>query len=198
MDETNQLNKISMDQASGLKFTEEVNFIDIPDPYGWVWPTVISLMALLIMTVGYFWWLKVLKARTKNDQVYISAYQKAMLRLQKAMSLESAPRAFVSEVSNTIRSYLEEQFSISAPEQTTEEFLKFIKDDKTLHPKHKVVLDEFLKTADLVKFAKLEPGKTELLKLFDTAKNFVDQTGISEEKTTLDSEKTEVTEGGTR
>lgn len=195
MDETNQLNNISLDQTSELTFIEEIKPIEIPDPYGWVLPTIIAIVFVLLLFAGYIWWKNLSRKRAKDGAITVSPYEKAMLRLRKAMSLESDPRVFVSEVSNTLRVYLEEQFSIAAPEQTTEEFLDFLKKDNTLHPNHKLVLNEFLKTADLVKFAKFEPGKNELLKLFDTAKDFIDQTGHLDESKELDSQSKVVEEG---
>ena len=79
-------------------------------------------------------------------------------------------------VSDTVRYYLEERFEIRAPERTTEEFLRELRSTDRLLKDQKESLGEFLASCDLVKFAKYEPGETELRGLHGSALRLVEET----------------------
>lgn len=79
-------------------------------------------------------------------------------------------------LSDIIRHYLENRFSIRAPEMTTEEFLIKVKQSKLLSSQHKSLLKDFLFHCDLVKFAKYGPSLEEMNSVFDSAKQLVEQT----------------------
>lgn len=178
MVETNQLDS-EVIQENPAEFFSELTPIEIADP---VDPIAIIIWAAVTIGIIALLWVLIrkLQAKKKVLQPELPANEKALIRLQEAMNqfLESDPKLFVIEVSNTIRQYLEDRFLISAPELTTEEFLIIIRSDNQLHPQHKQALNEFLNISDLVKFAKLEPNRQQLLELFDTAKEFVQQTTI--------------------
>ena len=97
-------------------------------------------------------------------------------RLQQALSLVPEPREFCISVSDTLRWYLEERFSLRAPERTTEEFLQELQSSDVLSSQQKLSLSDFLQRCDLVKFAKFEPREPELLELHDSALRLVDET----------------------
>ncbi len=63
---------------------------------------------------------------------------------------------------------------------TTEEFLISARDAVELISEHKNLLKEFLLCCDLVKFAKYAPSVDEVNSIFDSAKNFIDQTKENE------------------
>ncbi len=79
-------------------------------------------------------------------------------------------------VSDTVRQYLEERFNFHAPERTTEEFLHELKATDLLLPDQKESLGEFLSVCDMVKFARYEPGESELQALHESAVRLVDET----------------------
>lgn len=85
-------------------------------------------------------------------------------------------KEYFAQVSDIIRHYLENRFSVKAPEMTTEEFLLYVRDYAKLLSGHKELLKEFLIACDLVKFAKYVPVKDESENVFSTAKNFIDKT----------------------
>ena len=75
-----------------------------------------------------------------------------------------------------VRFYLEEQFDFHAPERTTEEFLRELSATDLLSPEQKESLGKFLESCDLVKFAKYEPGESELRELHTSAVQLVEET----------------------
>src|SRR6185436_18127294 len=102
-------------------------------------------------------------------------HERARQKLQEALALISQPRPFCILVSDTIRQYLEERFNFRAPERTTQEFLHELKATDLLLPDQKESLGEFLSVCDMVKFAKYEPGPTELQALHDSGIRLVDE-----------------------
>jgi hypothetical protein len=79
-------------------------------------------------------------------------------------------------VSDALRWYLEERFEFRAPERTTEEFLEELRQTDRLLPDQKEVLGDFLRRCDLVKFARYEPARSELLELHGMAVRLVEET----------------------
>ena len=65
---------------------------------------------------------------------------------------------FYFRLSDIVRRYLEGRFGIMAPEQTTEEFLREAGRNPVLSEVHKELLAGFLRAADMVKFARLQPS----------------------------------------
>jgi hypothetical protein len=86
------------------------------------------------------------------------------------------PRQFCSLVSDTLRVYLEERFTVHAPERTTEEFLVELGEMPILNADQKQRLAEFLERCDLVKFARFEPTESELRALLEAALRLIDET----------------------
>ena len=79
-------------------------------------------------------------------------------------------------VSDCIRRYIERVFKLKAPEMTSEEFLNSLRDSTVLSVPQKDLLKGFMNACDMVKFAKYTPTSTETEKLYDTAKNFIEET----------------------
>lgn len=115
---------------------------------------------------------KVLRLRPAHEIAYEQLNElKKKNFLKKGMIKE-----YYAEISAIIRHYLENRFNLKAPEMTTEEFLAHVRDYSQLAAIHKALLKEFLLNCDLVKFAKYIPPEWEFELVFDSAKNFVDQT----------------------
>lgn len=103
--------------------------------------------------------------------------QRALARLRGLPRTTAAQvEAFYVEVSNVLRTYLEERFALRAPERTTEEFLRDLESGDRLARDHRGELERFLSQCDLVKFAAVVPGEAEHLAVFALAEAFVDAT----------------------
>ncbi len=100
---------------------------------------------------------------------------RALKRLTEALQWIEQPERFCTTVSEILRTYLEERFGLRAPERTTEEFLFELQNSISLDLKHKQVLGDFLTRCDLVKFARAEPGRTELEDLHAAAVRLVEE-----------------------
>jgi len=89
-------------------------------------------------------------------------------------------KKYYSELSDIVRQYLEDRFSINAPEMTTEEFLYSLRESNDLAGAHKNLLKLFLSHCDLVKFAKYGPTQREMDNSFAAAQRLVDETKLVE------------------
>jgi hypothetical protein len=145
-------------------------------PSGWAWAAWL-LGSLVLLALLYFAWRYWQKNRGKvAAPPPVPAHVRARQKLADALALIAQPKAFCIAVSDTLRWYLEERFDFRAPERTTEEFLHELKATTLLTPDQKDSLVEFLKQCDLVKFAKYEPGESELRGLHASAVRLVEET----------------------
>jgi len=104
------------------------------------------------------------------------AYEALTALKQKDLTGTGQVKEYYFELSDIVRHYLENRFSLKAPEMTTEEFLYHLRETDQLRTDHKGVLREFLSHCDLVKFAKYLPEEMEIEASFESAKGLVDQT----------------------
>src|SRR6516162_2973288 len=146
----------------------------IPNVWEWIAWAVGLLVVLAILYSAWRYWHK------RRSQIPVEppipAYVRAKQKLEEALALIAQPKTFCILVSDTIRSYLEEQFDFHAPERTTEEFLRELSTTDLLVPEQKDSLGRFLESCDLVKFAKYEPGEPELRELHGSAVRLVEET----------------------
>lgn len=148
--------------------------IEIPTGYEWLKWAIVTI-ALLALIYGAWRWWKSLKAE-KDAIPPVPPHVRARQRLEEALRLIPEPKPFCTEVSDTLRVYLEERFQFRAPERTTEEFLYELQQTDLLSATQKSSLADFLQRCDLVKFAKYEPAETELRDLHGSALRLVGET----------------------
>ena len=107
---------------------------------------------------------------------YIIAYERLENLRFKDFPREGKIQEYYVELSDIVRRYLEGEFLIKAPEMTTEEFLRELKQAPSLVASQKSLLREFLDSCDMVKFAKYGPKIDEIENSFLLAKKLIDQT----------------------
>jgi len=148
--------------------------IEISDGLAWLWWTLVVVALFVLATLI---WRHFHKRMTRVvTPPPIPAHIRAKQKLADALVYLSQPKTFCILVSDTARFYLEERFDFRAPERTTEEFLRELSGTKLLLPEQKESLGNFLASCDLVKFAKYEPGETELRELHASALRLVEET----------------------
>ena len=167
---TNQL--ISIADATDIR--DIAPPIDIPSGLAWLWWTLASLAIAIAALLFWRWWRK--RAAQVPTIPVVPAHIRAKQKLQEALTLIAQPKLFVIAVSDAERWYLEERFEFRAPERTTEEFLYELQRTDRLTREQKESLSQFLASCDLVKFAKYEPGETELRDLHSSALRLVEET----------------------
>ncbi|MBI4660488.1 MAG: hypothetical protein HY735_16750 [Verrucomicrobia bacterium] len=174
---TNASALIVPDKTSGAD-TNDIRGIkgplDIPSGWRWLW------WGLAALAVGALaWWLwrrRKQKQAAPVPQIVIPPHELALEKLREALTLIGQPRPFCTAVSDALRVYLEQRFQFRAPERTTEEFLDELQTSALLTFDQKQTLGEFLMRCDLAKFARYEPGESELRQLYDAAVRLVEET----------------------
>jgi hypothetical protein len=145
-------------------------------PNYWLWIAIGAIaLALFALAVGLFLYF-VLRRKQILVPPPLPAHVRAKQKLQDALELIAQPKPFCTFVSDTVRFYLEERFTFRAPERTTEEFLHELQNTNLLLPDQKESLGDFLKSCDLVKFARYEPRELELRELHGSAVRLVEET----------------------
>lgn len=80
---------------------------------------------------------------------------------------------FASELSDTLRGFLEKALHLAATRQTTPEFLDGLRNSMQLRPEHQELLREFLEQCDLAKFAGVSPGPQQISRLSQAARDLI-------------------------
>ncbi|MFH1768523.1 MAG: hypothetical protein ABH858_05130 [Candidatus Omnitrophota bacterium] len=104
------------------------------------------------------------------------AYEALDALEKKEYLIRGEAKKYYIELSDIARRYLENRYNLRAPEMTTEEFLKTVKDEMVISDEIKSLLRDFLSHCDLVKFAKYLPREKEAGLSFDSAKKLIDET----------------------
>lgn len=145
----------------------------------WVWISVgAALLAFLIGFITSKLW--------KNRETIIPSAPPvppdiiafaALDALKKKGLLEKDEcNPFYTELSLILRTYLEGRFQLNAPDETTEEIVEQLSRSPELDGSHRNILQEFMRQADMVKFAKGHPDQLTMEIAFSTTKQFVKET----------------------
>ena len=148
----------------------------VPVPDAWQWAWWITAAVLMVALAFLAWHTLKRKLPQRPAAPPVPPHERARQRLQEALAFMSDPREFCIRLSEALRWYLEEQFTLKAPESTTEEFLVTLQITNVLNTGQKDTLAEFLQRCDLVKFAKHTPAEPELKDLHAVAVRLVQET----------------------
>jgi len=157
--------------------------VDIPSGWFWLGCVLGALGVALASYLAWRYWRKH-RARRQSAAVIVPPHERARRRLREALKLIYDSGPFCVAVSDTLRSYLEEAFSLRAPERTTEEFLDELQTSALLSLSQKQSLADFLVRCDLVKFARDEPTVEQLQALHESALRLVDETSYFQSRPT--------------
>jgi hypothetical protein len=104
---------------------------------------------------------------------HLVAYGEIQSLLAEGLVQRGEVKVFYQRVTGILRRYVEHRFGLRAPERTTEEFLGELETTDLLSEEMKVSLRSFLRHADLVKFAELEPLGDEIERTLSHCREFV-------------------------
>ncbi len=143
--------------------------VKVERSYAKIWQWIVGILVTLLIIGGLLYWFFFRpRPLTEEEKVaLLPPYDRALLQLKELENsrylIQDEYKKYYSELTNIVRSYLEEEVHVSALESTTDqliEHLELLKDagelqleDETLNQFKKV-----LQTADLVKFAKSKPA----------------------------------------
>ena len=105
---------------------------------------------------------------------------RALDELERDGALMADLDRFYVTVSSILRGYVEAQFGLRAPEQTTEEFLAAAEAGAAFDREQQRTLRAFLAACDAVKFARAQPSAAETTRITATVRGFVHATADAE------------------
>ncbi len=132
--------------------------------------------ALAVAALAWLW----LRRQHSPVELQLSPIEMAYLELERLIEQNLAAtdvKLFYVELTGVVRRYIERTTGVRAAEQTTEEFLREISGRADFSVLERDRLQQFLVSADLVKFAAQQPNKQDIEESFDRAKAFIGTTG---------------------
>jgi hypothetical protein len=146
----------------------------------WLLPAVIA-GAVLLALGGWGLWRRL---RRRRQPRVLLPFEVALQRLEemRALMQPEDAREFSIAVSDVVRRYIEERFSVTATHRTTEEFLHdLLESSHAPLARHRALLSEFLQACDLVKFAGMSLTLQNMESLHHSARAFVLETAKPDE-----------------
>ena len=149
----------------------------------WIYPGLKGflgylLMALGLAAAGYGLWRLFLKLRRAVRLRLMSPRERALFELSellaKGLPAPDRVKDFYFGLTLIVRAYIERAHAVRAPEQTTEEFLEAVSHDTRFAPETVRRLREFMKAADLVKYAAFRPDPASVDHAVSTAKQYIE------------------------
>ena len=151
-------------------------------------PLIYLILGIVALIVGLYFLVSYLRNRPKEDKPQIvqkkqiPPHIKALKSLEdlrlKRLSEQGLKKQYYSELSEIVWIYLEERFSITACEMTTEEILEQMKRCSEISVSDFENLKKMFDISDLVKFAKYESDDFADKNAWNVSKDFVNNTTI--------------------
>ncbi len=151
-----------------------------------IMPLIYVFLALIALGVGAYFLIGYLRNRpvginvVETPKVYIAPHIKALQALEelrlKRLSERGLKKQYYSELTDILRSYIEERFSVQATEMTTTEICSWLNTCKQTELATNEIVEEILQTADYVKFAKHCPDEFTDQKIWRLAKDYINST----------------------
>ena len=175
------VNTPEIDEAGDIKPIKPP--LKAPVTFAELAPWLAVLLALLLIAAGIYYYIRKKKARQPVFQIRSRprppAHQVALDALeqlrQKKLWQAGRVKDYYTELTEIVRTYIEERYKVMALEMTTEEILSALRNtDAGTASKEK--LHSALVSADLVKFAKYRPLPDENDRSFHQCLDFVKET----------------------
>ncbi|MEE1190291.1 MAG: hypothetical protein UHN41_05945 [Bacteroidales bacterium] len=151
-------------------------------------PLIYLILGIVALIVGLYFLVRYLRNRPKENKPQIvqkkqiPPHIKALKSLEdlrlKRLSEQGLKKQYYSELSEIVWIYLEERFSITACEMTTEEILEQMKRCSEISVSDFENLKKMFDISDLVKFAKYESDDFADKNAWSVSKDFVNNTTV--------------------
>ena len=176
---------VEVDTSKGITDIKPIYTLDYPlseRASDWVksnWNWIILVLALILgFFIWRYFWKKPVEEVEEEEEI-IPAHILALDALKKLLAEEGwknkEKKLYYSELTDTIRTYLENRFSIHAMEKTTREIISELK-SASISESDKEYLKMILKEADMVKFAKFTPSEDDAFAYLNKSIDFVNRT----------------------
>ena len=170
---------------SAKRDKDDIRDIKLPVgiPRGWLFYFILMLIPVLLSGGGLAYYLY---EKRKREEIFTQsdlsrpADEVAYERLNKLEGLDLIKQGRVKEyyiiLSEIIRRYIEQRYSISVLDRTTNELYRQLRRVPEIDKKHCSTIKDFLTECDLVKFAKYKPEENIITEDSVAAKRIIDLT----------------------
>lgn len=180
------IDTVPIDTSKGI--TDIKPIYDVKYPFSerskdWLKENWIWIALILASILAFFSWRRYKRNRITEEvdvpKIIIPAHITALEVLEQLLQKEewksANKKGYYSEVTDTVRTYLEDRFEIYAMEQTTREIISDLK-NSPISEEDKVYLKKILSEADMVKFAKMTPTDEKAYEMLSKSIDFVQRT----------------------
>jgi len=181
-----QILDVAVDTTKSIKDIRDIEAV--PEDYTHLFKIGAIVLAVLLL-IGIILWLML--RRRKPQKMIVATippvvpWQKALSALEvlqhQAIWRDGKTKEFHSELTDVLRTYIEEHFKLPAMESTTDETMAMIRKAE-VNNEAAAELNEVLRLADLVKFAKVSPEPEEHLQSVQRAQSFILKTRPAEKQ----------------
>jgi hypothetical protein len=167
---------VAVDTTKGFKPIKTILIVE-SSWMDYIWYIVGGGVLASILIFGLIYYFKNRKPRPSKPKAPIEPLNDRMLRLlneldAKQLWQKDMIKEYYIELTDIVRSYIEERFSTPALELTSDELLFKVERHRELQPYYET-LSVLLNTADLAKFAKSKPLPQEHMDAMENAKKFI-------------------------
>ena len=140
--------------------------VESSSSHSWIWKVLLVLILIAAVVAFVYWWIKIRQKKVIEEEVYKTPIERATVLLnnleKKELWQKGEVKAYYSELTDIARNYIEEAIQIPAMESTTSELIDglrqaSLKKKMALSKETIENLEQVLRQADLVKFAKSKP-----------------------------------------
>lgn len=185
-------------QVLTMKIDTTRSITDIKMPYKApltlkeITPYILGVIVVLAIIFFIFYYLRRRKKGDNTPILFRPKRQKEpahIIALRALNAIKSGDliakgkiKMYYSQVTDTVRTYIEDRFEMPAMEQTTDEIYQSFQSKKGLISEQETnQLNSWLQLADLVKFAKHKPTVSDNTAILDYAFHFVNSTKVVEQ-----------------
>ena len=162
-------------EVTDIRGLKPLRQVETPAPW-WLWAAAGGGGALLALAGVLLWRRMRRRVEAPPRPAHEIAFE-ALARLRDTDFEDSeAMRRFHFEISEVIRAYVENRFTLNATDLTTEEIVGALDELRGLAGDDGERLRRFLAATDRVKFAAYEPSETEIEETYEGALSFVEAT----------------------
>jgi len=144
------------------------------------WRIWVAVAALVLLATAVSWLLYRRRQQriqqTPPPPPWEVAYQRLRELDERQLPKAGKYEPYYVDLSAILRYYIEDRFSLHAPEQTTQEFLAAATGVRLFTDEQQKLLSQFLRHSDYVKFAQYVPSTNEMDRCFAFVLQFVDET----------------------
>ena len=149
--------------------------VDLPDSFRGSTIAILAISVILLAGLMFILWRK--RRRAVKTVPELTPQQLAHNELNDLLGSklsETDVKEFFVQLTAVVRRYIERTTGVNAPDQTTEEFLREVNQQKLFADADNTRLGAFLESADLVKFAGYQPDEAAVEEGIHRAEQFIE------------------------